>query len=100
MIYAFLIPHDQGVCMRLKVVPSSRVSRIAGIHGDCLKIRISESPEKGKANRELIIFLSEILSIPRQDIVILHGQGDAFKKVLLKNIGAASVAAILAPLII
>jgi hypothetical protein len=85
--------------MRLKVVPSSRISRVAGIHGDCLKIRISEPPEKGKANRELVTFLSEILSIPRQDIVILHGQGDAYKKVLLKNISSSSVSAILSPLI-
>lgn len=44
-----------------------------------IKIRIKAVPEKGKANEELIKFLSKELSIPKDQITIISGKSTQLK---------------------
>ncbi|MBP9770654.1 DUF167 domain-containing protein [Candidatus Gracilibacteria bacterium] len=46
-----------------------------------IKIRIKAVPEKGKANEELIKFLSKELSIPKDQITIISGKSTQLKLV-------------------
>ncbi len=41
---------------------------------EILKIKIAAVPEKGKANKELIRFLSKILNIPQKQVEIIQGE--------------------------
>lgn len=48
---------------------------------ETIKIRIKAVPEKGKANEELIRFLSKRLDIPKQNISIISGKTEQLKLV-------------------
>ena len=52
---------DDGVAVAVWVVPGSSRARIAGAHGDQLKVRVTAPPERGKANREVERILEERL---------------------------------------
>lgn len=66
--------------LRIKVVPKSPKNEIVETMGDgTLKIRIAAPPEKGKANRELIRFLSRHLKINKTQITIISGKSDTLK---------------------
>lgn len=66
--------------MRVKVIPKSPKSEIVGEMDDgTMKIRIKAAPEKGKANKELIRFLSGEMGIPKENIQIISGAFDQIK---------------------
>ncbi len=51
---------------------------------DTIKIRIKAAPEKGKANAELIKFLSKQYGLPKEKISIISGSTDRTKLIKLK----------------
>ena len=64
--------------LAVKIIPNSAQNKITGKFLDekgqeCLKINIAAQPEDGKANDELVKFLSQILKIPKSKIEILRG---------------------------
>ncbi len=76
--------------LRIKVIPKSPKSEIAEIMTDesdeqTIKIRIKAAPEKGKANAELIKFLSKELNIPKSNISIISGKTDKLKLIKISN---------------
>lgn len=75
----------------VKVVPGASSSKIVGWLGDELKIRISEAPEKGKANRAVVKLLAKHLEISASDIKIISGHSSSHKKLEI-NIDEALLA--------
>jgi uncharacterized protein (TIGR00251 family) len=67
----------------LYIRPNAAQTKIDGLHGDKIKIRIASPPEKGKANRELIGFLSRITGVPRNKIRIISGITSNYKRVCI-----------------
>ena len=65
--------------IKLIVKPNSAKNFIEGAYLDRIKIRIASPPEKGKANRELIKFISEKLEIPKKNIKIISGEKSHIK---------------------
>ena len=59
--------------IRLKVVPGSRKTEIAGTYGDRLKIKVSAPPEDGKANAAVCDLLARTLGISPRDVTIIAG---------------------------
>ena len=51
---SFVRPIENGVELRLKVVPGSSRSAIVGPLGDRLKVKVAAPPEAGKANKEVV----------------------------------------------
>lgn len=48
-----------------------------------IKIRISKPAVEGRANKEIISFLSDILNLPKNNIKILSGEKSSFKMLLI-----------------
>ncbi len=67
--------------LSVKVTPNAARSGIAGWRDDVLQLKIAAPPEKGKANRELIDFLSGALGVKKADIAIVRGLTDRRKTV-------------------
>ena len=65
--------------IKLIVKPNSAKNFIEGACLDRIKIRIASPPEKGKANRELVKFISEKLEIPKKNIKIISGEKSHIK---------------------
>ena len=59
--------------LSLHVQPGARQSRIAGLHGDALKIKVSAPAVDNKANAALIEFLAGTLGISKSAVAIRHG---------------------------
>jgi uncharacterized protein (TIGR00251 family) len=68
--------------LKIKVIPKSHKNEIVETMGDeehTVKIRIKAPPEKGKANAELIKFLSKELQTSKANISIISGKTDHIK---------------------
>lgn len=79
--------------LRIKVIPRSQKNEIADIFKDeegekTIKIRIKAPPEKGKANAELIKFLSKTFNIKRDTISIISGKTDRLKLIKISENGS------------
>lgn len=59
-----------GVTLRVWVVPGSSRTRIDGLHGDMVKIRVSAPPEGGRANDEAERALEQALGA---SVVLIRG---------------------------
>ena len=80
----------KGLILKIRVIPNSSKSGISGIYVDSnnetfLKINLNAVPEKGKANKELIAFLSKTLKYSKSCFSILSGETDRNKKILLNT---------------
>ena len=66
--------NPDGVSFRIKVLPRSSRCEVAGMHGDALKIKITAPPVEGKANEELVRFLSKRLGVKAAQVTIAGGE--------------------------
>jgi uncharacterized protein (TIGR00251 family) len=70
--------------LQIKVIPNSSTNKIAGKFLDqngleYYKINIVATPQDGRANQELIKFLSQHFKIPKSKITILRGEKNRIK---------------------
>lgn len=65
--------------LKVKLIPNASNNEVVGWEGDFLKIRIQGIAEKGRANNNLINYLSKLFKIPKSDISIVKGEVSRFK---------------------
>jgi uncharacterized protein len=78
----------EGIIIDVKIIPSSSRDSMAGSLEGVLRIKVSAPPEKGKANKSLINFLSKRTGLKNKDISIISGKTNPLKRVKLCNITA------------
>lgn len=61
------------ITLSLYIQPGSKKSEWAGIYDGLPKLKIAAQPIEGKANKEIIGFLSDYLNIPKSLISIKSG---------------------------
>jgi uncharacterized protein (TIGR00251 family) len=84
--------NDEGVTFAAKIVPgSSGPTRICGLLGDMLKVKVSAAPEKGKANLCLIKFLSKRLGVRKNAVSIISGTTSPIKHVMVAGMTAETL---------
>ena len=71
--------------IKLLIKPNSAMTRIHGIYGDRIKIKLAAAPEKGKANKELINFISDKIGVPKKNIKIIAGEKSIYKEISVKS---------------
>ena len=57
----------------LRVYPNAVRNELAGFSEGILRVKVSATPVKGKANKELIAFLAQKLGLSKGDLTILKG---------------------------
>ena len=57
----------------VRVQPNAGRNEVLGFKDDVLRMRIAAPPAKGKANQELITFLSDILEVRKSNLTIEKG---------------------------
>lgn len=72
--------------LALKITPNAKKSECLGWEedprsGKVLKLRISAPPVEGKANKAIILYLSQLLGIPKSRISLLKGETGRIKLV-------------------
>jgi uncharacterized protein len=75
---------EKTIYLQIKISPGKPRTEIKEImENNVIKISISSPPEKGKANKELIKFLSKEFNIQKDNIKITSGQTDKIKLIRL-----------------
>lgn len=75
-----------GVTFHIHVIPRSAKCGIVGIQGDALKIKITAPPVEGQANLECIRFLSDALSVKKNQVTIIGGHKSKTKTVAIEGL--------------
>lgn len=89
-----------GYTLRVRVTPNSSRCAAGGIFTaadgrDYLKINLTAVPEKGKANQELIKFLSKVLGVPKSAFSLLSGDTDRYKRIAVAVLPSAEITTLL-----
>jgi uncharacterized protein (TIGR00251 family) len=58
---------------------------------DALRIRINAPPVDGKANRAIVEFLAEALSVRRRDVEVVRGATGRNKQILVRGLKPETV---------
>jgi len=75
-----------GVRLSVRVQPRASDSRVAGVHGDALKVRLTAPPVDGAANAALVELLADTFGIAERSITIVAGASSRTKVVELAGV--------------
>ena len=75
--------NEECVSFRIKAQPNASRSEFCEVYGgDAIKIRIKAPAVEGKANKELVKFLSKSFKVAKSDIIFKSGQNSKIKIVI------------------
>ena len=77
-----------GVRLKLKVIPNARRNQVVGWRDGLLTIKLTAPPVEGKANRELVKFIAEVMGVSAADVEILRGETSRSKSVSVLGVTA------------
>ena len=80
--------NDEGVFLPVHAQPGAKKNRIVGEHDGRLKVAVTAAPEKGKANKEIIALLSKTFGIRKNQILILSGETNSRKLLVVSDVNA------------
>ena len=84
----FFDEKDNSIILRVRLTPNSSSCAVRGVFVDAdgqayLRVNVVAVPEKGKANQELIKYLSRLLRVSKSEIEFVSGETDRYKKLRL-----------------
>jgi len=82
-------PADRSVLVDVLVVPNASRTEIVGVHGDRIKVRVSQAPEKGRANRAVEKLIMRVTGATRAVVV----SGDSSRRKTVELWGVSESAA-------
>ncbi len=75
--------------LQIKVTPNASKNQIVGWKEEVLQVKVTATPEKGKANEAVIELLSEALGIPKSRVRLVSGATSRLKR--LEILGLSEV---------
>jgi uncharacterized protein len=88
-------PNQMNGVVTVYVQPGAKRSQVKGYYGEHIKIALAAAPIDGRANEELVSFLSSKLAIARSSITIISGERSRTKRVQILGVSAESACSIL-----
>ncbi len=77
----YIIVHEHGFDIRIKVVPGAKTERVVGELGNRLKVQLQAPPEGGKANKALIKLLATWLNCKNNNLELINGHTSPLKTI-------------------
>jgi uncharacterized protein (TIGR00251 family) len=74
--------------LRLRVAPGAAPSGVVGRYGDAWKVRVASTPERGRANADLVKILAAALAVPERSVELVSGHASRDKTVTLHGLHA------------
>ncbi len=90
-----LRPHPEGTILPVRAQPGARRNEIRGEQDGMLKVSVTQSPEKGKANKALIALLSKELSLRKSQLELIAGQTSQQKQFLVRGVPSKELAGLI-----
>ena len=77
---------DSGIVLFVKITPNVPRTEIVGQFADRVKVKVSASPEKGKANKVVCACFASALGVNNTCVSILHGESSPLKTIFIFGI--------------
>ena len=77
---------DKGTTIVVQVQPDASSNKVARLEGGVWHLKITAPPVKGKANRELIGFLSDILGVSKSSLTVEKGLTSKRKVIAIEGL--------------
>jgi len=77
--------------LSVKVTPNAGRNAVSGFTDGVLYIKIAAPPEKGKANKELIDYLSRTLGVGKSSLHLIKGQTSRNKVISIEGLSQADI---------
>ena len=85
---------QDGIILPVRAVPGAKRNEVR-IGNDCLKVYVTQIPEKGKANEAVRKQLAKSLHLRVAQIELLQGETSPQKKFLLRDVRAEEIQAVI-----
>jgi len=76
----------------VKVIPRSSRTEMLGKENDIYRMKLTDPPVEGKANKAVIELLAEKLGVPKREIEIVSGKTGRLKTIRIRGLAAGEVA--------
>lgn len=83
---------EVAVHIPVRVYPSSARNGVAGFGDGVWRVKVAAPPVKGKANRELIAYLSKVMGVGRSSLSIVKGHTARNKVVAVEGLTREEIA--------
>jgi uncharacterized protein len=77
--------HPDGIVLPVRAQPGARRNEIRGVQDGALKVCVTASPEKGRANKAMIELLAKSLGLKKSQIELISGETSHKKRFLLRG---------------
>lgn len=77
---------DNGVLLRVRVIPRASRNEIDGVRDGALRVRLKAPPVDGAANKALCTLLARILSVSKRQVEIITGERSRSKTVAISGV--------------
>lgn len=71
--------------LQVHVQPGASRTEVAGLHGDCLKIRLAARAIDGEANARLVEFVADCLGVAKRSVTIESGATSRRKRITVHS---------------
>lgn len=78
---------QEQIRITVHVQPNANQNKVMGFRDGVLHVKIAAPPVNGKANKELVKFLSTLLDISKSDLSIEKGTTSKTKVISIKGLG-------------
>lgn len=91
-IMAVLNTTEKSVVLPCWIQPRASRNKVVGVHDGNIKISLTAPPVDGKANSELVKFISRSLKIPKGAVEIVSGESSRRKLLAVSTLSAKDIA--------
>jgi uncharacterized protein len=82
---------EQPNRISVRVTPGAKKNSIAALKEGIWQIKVAAPPVEGKANQELIDYLSDVLGLRKSAISVLKGQTSRLKIISVAGLSSAEI---------
>lgn len=91
--------HPKGANLAVRAQPGARCNEVAGVRDGALLVRVTQAPEKGKANKAIAEVIAKSIGLRRSQVELLSGETSRQKRFLVRNLTVDELSAKLEPLL-
>ncbi|MEW4527159.1 MAG: DUF167 domain-containing protein [Maioricimonas sp. JB045] len=81
----------EDLLLPVQARPGAKRNECGGVHDGRLRVAVTQAPEKGKANREILRLLAKSLGLRRSQIALEDGETASRKVFRVSGIGTAEL---------
>jgi uncharacterized protein (TIGR00251 family) len=92
LLWLAILSEKESINIQVRVQPNAARNEVVGFADGVWRVRVAAPPVQGKANRELVDFLSHVLRVSKNRVTILRGQATRNKVIAVAGLTREEIA--------